>query len=266
MPQERYYYNFLGIPIEAVTYTSLFENVNDWLSDKSSRSHHIAVINTFCIVSAIKNERLWRIYNGADIIGPDGMPYVYWIRRFLKRPCDQFDASSILINLAKQSKKTGYSFFLYGGHPDVLEKMKKNLMIKFPHINIVGSWSPPFRPLSQEEDREICEKINRLKPDILCVSLGTPKQDYWIDEHIKKIRGSVFVPCGAIFDFFGGRIKRAPRFIQRCGLEWLYRLFSKDFKRLLKRYTFYNVLFLYYFALQILNIKVRQPKRWYRSK
>lgn len=257
--------NFLGIPVEALTYKDMFKLVDQWLADKTTRSHHITVINTYCVVLSLKNHRLSRIYNGADIIGPDGMPFVHWVRAFLKTPCDQFDASSIVLQLAERSKETGYTFYLYGGHPDVLAKMKANLESMFSHIRIVGYRSPPFRPLTDEEDREICDEVNRLKPDILCVGLGTPKQDYWIDDHITKIKGVVIVPCGAIFDFFGGRVKRAPRFIQRSGFEWLYRLFSKDFKRLWHRYTIMNLVFLWHFLLQLLRIHVRNPFRWYRA-
>lgn len=256
--------NFIGVPIEAVTYRDMFEMVDQWLSDKTTRSHHIAVINTYCVVSAFQNPRLAKIYNGADLVGPDGMPFVYWIRTFLKVPCDQFDASSIVLQLAQRAKETGYTFYLYGGHPNVVVKMKKNLESMFPYIKIVGYRAPPFRPLTDEENQEICDEINRLKPDIVCIGLGTPKQDYWIDDHITKIRGSVFIPCGAIFDFFGGRVKRAPKFIQRTGFEWLYRLLSKDFKRLFKRYTIMNISFLWNFSLQLLRIRVRQPQQWQR--
>lgn len=257
--------NFLGIAVQALTYEDMFIKIDKWLTNKKMKSYHIAVINAHCVVSSLKDSRLATIYNGADLVGPDGMPFVYWIRKFLKLQCDQFDASSILTELAKRSERTGYTFYLYGGHQDVLVKMKANLESMFPHIRIVGYRSPPFRPLTEEEDLEVCNEINQLQPDILCVALGTPKQDYWIDDHIKKIKGSVMIPCGAIFDFFGGRIKRAPQFIQKSGFEWLYRLLSRDFKRLFKRYTIMNVVFLTNFALQLLKIRVRYPSRWHRA-
>jgi N-acetylglucosaminyldiphosphoundecaprenol N-acetyl-beta-D-mannosaminyltransferase len=248
-------YNFIGTDIEALTYPEFFRYVTHWIANKSDRSHYIAIINAYCATEALQNPRVAGIYNRADLIGPDGKPFVHWLRWALKHPCDQFDASSIVTKLAQKSKETGYSFYLYGGHPDVVEKMKARLEELYPHINIVGYFSPPFRPLTQEEDQKICDKINALKPDIICVGLGTPKQDYWIDEHIHKIKGAVFIPCGAIFDFFGGRIKRAPRVISTLGIEWLFRLFSKDFKRLWYRYTVMNAIFLWNFFLQIAGCK-----------
>jgi N-acetylglucosaminyldiphosphoundecaprenol N-acetyl-beta-D-mannosaminyltransferase len=257
--------NFLGLGVRALTYENLFAYVDDWLSDKNRRSHHIALINAFCAVSTLSDSRLARIYNGADVIVPDGMPFVYWIRALLKKPCQQFDASSILTNLIERSSITGYTFYLYGGHPDVLESMKQNLEHSYPHIRIVGQFSPPFRAMTKKEDQAVCDEINRLKPDILCIGLGTPKQDYWIDNHIVRIKGTVMIPCGAIFDFFGGRIKRAPGYIQKAGVEWLFRLFSKDFKRLFRRYTILNAVFIMNLFLQIIGSRVRYPQPWKRT-
>lgn len=248
-------YNFVGLDVEALVYKDFFKKVDGWLADKTRRSSHVAIINAFCAASSLKDPGLKEIYRRADLIAPDGRPFVYWLRLFLKRPCDQFDASSIVMELAKESGAKNYTFYLYGGAPDVLIKMKENLERLYPHIQIVGYHSPPFRPMAQEEDQAICEEINRLRPDILCVGLGTPKQDYWIADHKKKIRGAVFIPCGAIFDFFGGRIKRAPEIVTKSGFEWLYRLFSKDFKRLWHRYTVMNGLFLWNFLLQQIGVK-----------
>jgi N-acetylglucosaminyldiphosphoundecaprenol N-acetyl-beta-D-mannosaminyltransferase len=257
--------NFLGVGLDAITYKELFSHVDRWIADKTSRSHHIACVNAYCVTLALKNERLRKIYNGADICGPDGVPFVKWIRRVNNLPCDRIAAPETIIELARHSRKKGYTFYLYGGHPEIVKEMKRNLEIKFPHIRIVGYFSPPFRALTKEEDDKICEEINKLKPDIVCVGLGTPKQDYWIDDHIYKIRGSVFIASGASFDFFGGRIKMAPNFIRESGFEWLYRLFSRDFFRLWKRYTLYNILFVWNFCLQLAKIRIIEPERWKRS-
>ena len=154
------------------------------------------------------------------------------------------------MKLAEHAKTRKYTFYLYGGAPDVCVQMKKYLEDRFPHIRIVGHYSPPFRELTKEEDDAIVAKINALKPDIVCVGLGTPKQDYWIDTHIDKIKGSVLIAAGATFDFFGGRIKMAPDYIRKSGFEWVYRLFGKDFKRLWKRYIVMYSVFIWNFMLQ----------------
>ncbi|VAX09573.1 N-acetylmannosaminyltransferase [hydrothermal vent metagenome] len=256
--------NFIGIGIDAVTYEDIFNSIDKWIANKEGRSHHIACVNAFCVTLALKNKRLARIYNGADITGPDGVPFVKWIKRTLKVPCDRIAAPDTILELAKHSKTTGYTFYLYGGDPDVVVKMKQYLEDRFPHIRIVGYYSPPFRALTEEEDAAICEEINRLKPDIISVGLGTPKQDYWIEDHLYKIRGSVLIASGATFDFFGGRIKMAPEFIRKSGFEWLYRLFSKDFLRLWRRYILMNMVFMWNFGLQNLHIKTRTPEKWQR--
>jgi N-acetylglucosaminyldiphosphoundecaprenol N-acetyl-beta-D-mannosaminyltransferase len=133
--------------------------------------------------------------------------------------------------------------------------MIDHLKNRFDHINIAGSFSPPFRELTKEEKRVIIDDIKKSEARVICVGLGTPKQDSWIKEHKSEFSGALFIPCGAIFDFFGGRINKAPSFISKIGFEWLYRLFSKDFKRLFYRYTFSNIYFMAHFFLQITRLK-----------
>jgi N-acetylglucosaminyldiphosphoundecaprenol N-acetyl-beta-D-mannosaminyltransferase len=191
---------------------------------------------------------------------------VYWIRTFLRRGCDRVAAPETVLELAKRARVTGYTFYLYGGAPDVVVRMKEYLEKQFPYIRIVGYRSPPFRPLTDEEDRAICEEINALAPDILCVGLGTPKQDYWIEDHLYRIRGSVMVASGATFDFFGGRVKMAPELIRRSGFEWLYRLLGRDFKRLWRRYLVWHGIFLWNFLWHLLGLKRRPAQRWARPR
>jgi N-acetylglucosaminyldiphosphoundecaprenol N-acetyl-beta-D-mannosaminyltransferase len=257
--------NFNGIDVQAITYDEMIQKIDSWLKNKTGRSHHIACINAYCVTLAMRDKRLAKIYNGADIRGPDGMPFVKWIKRNREIDCDRLAAPDIALELAKRSKDKGYKFYLYGGTKEVVEKMKHFLEERFPYINIVGYRSPPFRPLTEEEDKEIINEINNLSPDIILVGLGTPKQDYWIDEHLESIRGAVLIASGATFDFFGGRIKMAPYWIRQSGFEWGYRLFSKDFSRLWTRYTVMNAIFLWHFMLQIMGVRVRTPNVWSRS-
>jgi N-acetylglucosaminyldiphosphoundecaprenol N-acetyl-beta-D-mannosaminyltransferase len=257
--------DFLGIKIDAVTYDEMFDLVDSWIRDKQARSHHIACLNAFCVTLAQEDARLKKIYNGADIAGPDGMPFVRWIRRFKRLPCDRIAAPDTILALAAESAHRGYTFYLYGGDEQVAYGMKEYLERRFPHIRIVGYRSPPFRPLTPEEDEEICREINALQPDIICVGLGTPKQDYWIEDHLYKIRGSVIIASGATFDFFGGRVAFAPEWVRASGFEWLYRLLGKDFKRLWRRYILYNAKFCYYFMLQLVGFREVPGSRWVRE-
>lgn len=253
--------NFLGVPVHALTYDEMAARVDGWLKDKSGRSHHIACLNAYCLTLACDDPRLARIYRAADIAGPDGMPFVYWIRAVHRRACDRLYAPDVVLELAGRARRAGYSFYLYGATPDVLQRMEAHLKARFPYLHIVGRRSPPFRPLTADEDDELCREINALRPDVLCVGLGTPKQDFWIDAHLHSIRGAVMLSAGATFDFFGGRVRMAPRWVQRSGFEWLYRLLGPDWRRLLPRYTLMHARFVWRFGLQLLGLRYRSAPR-----
>jgi N-acetylglucosaminyldiphosphoundecaprenol N-acetyl-beta-D-mannosaminyltransferase len=125
--------------------------------------------------------------------------------------------------------------------------------VRFEGINVAGKYSPPFRALTEEEDKAVCDMINAARPDFVWVGLGSPKQDVWISEHRDKIRGAIIVASGATFDFFSGKIKQAPPWIRKSGFEWLYRL-TKDFRRLWVRYLVYNAVFVVMFGLQLTGL------------
>jgi N-acetylglucosaminyldiphosphoundecaprenol N-acetyl-beta-D-mannosaminyltransferase len=129
------------------------------------------------------------------------------------------------------------------------------LEARYPRLKIAGAISPPFRPLTEAEDRAICDAINGAEPDIILVGLGTPKQDLWIDTHRDKIAGSVMIAVGAAYDFFSGRIPMAPRPIQEAGFAWLYRLLGPDRKRLWRRYTIDHGYFLWQFGKQLVGLE-----------
>jgi N-acetylglucosaminyldiphosphoundecaprenol N-acetyl-beta-D-mannosaminyltransferase len=246
-------FNFIGTRLQPMNYGEFRLFVENWFYN--NLTIHIAVVNAYCAVLARKNSALAEIYKNAELVVPDGMPFVFWMNLFGNKKVHQFDATNVLLKLIEYSKKLKFSFYFYGGSPTVLNKMTENLKNKFQHINIAGSYSPPFRELSEEEKNWILEDIRASGARVICVGLGTPKQDNWIREHKSEFPGSLFIPCGAIFDFFGGRIKKAPSFISKIGFEWLYRLFSKDFKRLFYRYTFCNIYFMIHFFLQITRLK-----------
>jgi N-acetylglucosaminyldiphosphoundecaprenol N-acetyl-beta-D-mannosaminyltransferase len=245
--------NILGLDLDCLSYAEMYPIFDQWLADKTTRSHMIALINAYGSVSALLDKRLGRIYRRADLRGIDSMPYLRWARWFYYKKSDRFYAPDLMLEISSKAKEKGYTFFLYGGYPGAVEAIEKYLHERFGDIQVVGKYTPPFRVLSEEEDQEICDQINALKPDFIWVGLGTPKQDYWIDEHIEKISGSIMVASGATFDFFSGRIRQAPKWIRSSGFEWLYRLFQ-DFRRLWVRYTVYNIIFVFLFILQILHL------------
>jgi N-acetylglucosaminyldiphosphoundecaprenol N-acetyl-beta-D-mannosaminyltransferase len=246
--------NMLGINMDCLSYADLHQTCREWLSDKSSRSHSMALVNVNCCVSALLDERLLSLYNNADIVGIDSMPFLKWAHTFYKKDCDRFYAPDLMLEVSGKVKEYGYTFFLYGGSPGAPDRMEEYLRQRHDGIKIVGKYSPPFRALTEEEDLAVCDMINAAKPDFLWVGLGSPKQDVWISEHREKIRGTVMVASGATFDFFSGKIKQAPKWIRDAGFEWLYRL-TKDFRRLWVRYIVYNMIFLAMFALQLSGLR-----------
>jgi N-acetylglucosaminyldiphosphoundecaprenol N-acetyl-beta-D-mannosaminyltransferase len=249
-------YNFIGTDVDAITYEELFSKCDEWLKNKQGRSHHVACSNVNCAVESYLDPEIAKLFSQADISGADSMPFVYWIELMTGKKCDRLYAPDIILKLCSRALQPQhqYRLFLYGGAEGVPEQMQAFLEAKFPGIDIVGAYSPPFRSLSPEEDREICAKINSTNPDFVIVGLGSPKQDKWIQAHLELIPGTVMIASGAAFDFFGGTIRQAPIAIQRSGFEWLFRLFQ-DPQRLWKRYTLYNVIFLWNFCLQILGLK-----------
>lgn len=245
--------DMLGIKMDCLSYEEMYPIFDEWLSDKSARSHSLALINVNCCVSTLFDPSLRDLYNSADIVGIDSMPFLRWARAFHYDKSDRFYAPDLMLEVSSKAKEKGYTFFLYGGAADAPDKMEAYLHERFDGIKIVGKYSPPFRPMTEEEDRAVCEMINEAQPDFLWVGLGSPKQDIWIEEHREKIRGSIIIASGATFDFFSGKIKQSPKFIRNLGFEWLYRL-KQDFRRLWVRYTAYNVIFLFMFLLQKLRV------------
>lgn len=247
-------YNFIGTNVDAITYTELFKQCDIWLQDKHAKSKHVACVNVNCAVESYLDPEIAEIFDKADISGADSMPFVYWIKLLTGQECDRLYAPDIILKLCERSLESNYRLYLYGGAEGVPEKMQSFLETKFPGINIVGAYSPPFRQLTPAEDREICDRINQTRADFIIVGLGSPKQDKWMQAHLESIPGTVMIASGAAFDFFGGTINQAPILIQKSGFEWLFRLFQ-DPKRLWKRYTLYNVIFIWMFLLQIVGLK-----------
>jgi N-acetylglucosaminyldiphosphoundecaprenol N-acetyl-beta-D-mannosaminyltransferase len=245
--------NILGIDMDCISYDEMERTFDDWLANKESPARSLALVNVNCCVSALFDQKLRGIYNTADIVGIDSMPFLKWARAFYKKECNRLYAPDLMLYVSSRAKQKNYTFFFYGGYPGSPEDIEEYLKQRYEGVTVVGKYSPPFRELTETEKADICEMINKARPDFLWVGLGSPKQDLWIHEQKRKLKGCVIVPSGATFDFFSGRMKQAPQRIRELGFEWLYRLIQ-DFRRLWVRYTIYNIVFLAAFALQLLGI------------
>ena len=203
---------------------------------EEGRKLRIAVTPVNCLLWARKNRELNAIYNSADIVTADGVPVV-WASRLLSSPIKgRVTGLDLLPAFSAISARKKFSFFFLGAAEGVAEKLAGKLKNDYPGLDIAGTWSPPYREqFSDEENREMIDRVNSSGADVLWVSLTAPKQDLWIAQHFEKLNVSVTVGVGAAFDVVAGNIQRAPYWMQRNGLEWLYRLL-KEPGRLSKRY------------------------------
>jgi N-acetylglucosaminyldiphosphoundecaprenol N-acetyl-beta-D-mannosaminyltransferase len=160
----------------------------------------------------------------------------------------------LMLELFEATRDGGVRHFFYGGAPGVAEELKSRLEARFSGVNIVGTYSPPFRPLNAEEEGDLAAKVREAKPDLMWVGLSTPKQERFMAEYLPKLDVTVMLGVGAAFDFHSGRVRQAPRWIQRSGFEWFYRLCSQP-RRLARRYLINNPLFLARIALQLSGLR-----------
>jgi N-acetylglucosaminyldiphosphoundecaprenol N-acetyl-beta-D-mannosaminyltransferase len=159
-----------------------------------------------------------------------------------------------MLRVCEFTQPRSFTHFLYGGAPGVAEELKRRLEQRFPGLKVVGTYTPPFRPLTSEEEQGLARLVSGLKPDIFWVGLSTPKQEQFMAQYWQRLEATLFFGVGAAFDFLAGRIRQAPRWMQRSGLEWLFRL-GCDPGRLWKRYLRNNPLFLLRALCQLTRIK-----------
>jgi len=217
----------------------------------------IDLVGVPAVISAKEDPKVAEMYNKATMVAIDGMPIVKKGRRN-GFTCERCAAPDIMGPVFKESVKQGKTHYFYGGKNDkVLIKLRENLEHDYPGIQIVGMYSPPFRPLTDEEDNAICKEINNLHPDFLWVGIGAPKQEMWMMDHQEKIHGCVMMGVGAGFNFFAGTLDKAPVWIEKCSLEWVYRL-CKEPKRLWKRYVLGGFKYIYYSIVQFFKDLVKK--------
>ncbi len=204
------------------------------------------------VMEAHSKPEFRRVLNESLINAPDGMPmsWIGWLQGH--RQMDRVYGPDFLANLCRLSVGKGYRHYLYGGQPGVAAALKSALEKRFPGLQIVGTFTPPFRSLTQEEENELLADVRNAKPDILWVGLSTPKQECFMAQYVDRLCVPLLIGVGAAFDFHTGRLHESPRWIKRAGLQWLHRL-MQDPRRLWKRYLFNNAKFLWLIAAQLLT-------------
>jgi len=244
--------NILGVGIDVIDFKSALTRIEELIE---SRGNHFVCVNSVQdIMISQKNERFRKIVNNSDLATPDGWPVVWAIKLNGYKQKQRVTGPDLMIAMCERSVKKGYSHFFYGGAAEVPDLLEAKLKEKFPELKVAGKYSPPFRPLTPEEDTKIIEIINKSDADILWIGLSTPKQHFWMEEHFRKIQVPVMFTVGAGFDFHSGRVPRAPVWMQKSGLEWFHRIMQEP-KRLGKRYLEYLPLFAFKLTGQLLGIK-----------
>lgn len=227
------------------------------------RGSYVCVSNVHTTVMAFRDEEYQMVQNSGAMALPDGQPLSIVSRRRGYSKAQRVPGPDLMPEILKLSEEKGYRHYFYGSTPETLEKLRAVLKGRYPQLQIVGMESPPFRPLTEEEDRETVRRINESGADFIWVALGAPKQERWMYDHKHRVNG-VMLGVGAAFDFLAGTVKRAPMWMQRLCLEWVYRI-SQDPKRMIPRYFSTNFAFLWYVHKESRALR-REERRHRRDK
>lgn len=246
-------FDVLGVRLQAVQTLDVVARMEQWIRE-CDRCHSIAATGMHGIVEAQRDSRFKEVLNATDLIVPDGMPLVWLARRQGHDLPRRVYGPDLMLDFCKETQAQGYRHFFYGGEPGVADQLAESLKGRFPGLQVAGTYCPPFRPLSREEDDEIVAMISRAAPDVLWVGLGTPKQERWMYDHKNKLSVPVMVSIGAAFDMLSGRKNQAPRWMREHGLEWLFRLCQEP-RRLWRRYLIYGTQFIAWIVLESLGLK-----------
>ena len=232
-------FDLLGVRINAAPFDEVVERVLRAPEAGDRLSIHFATAHT--LVEASKTPPLSEALS-KGLVEPDGMPLV-WLGRRTGVPVERVCGPDFMPALIERGLDLGRSHFFYGGAPGVPEALAASLASRYPGMRVSGTLSPPFRPLTAEEAESIAAQIDAAEPDYVWVGLGTPKQDLWIADNRPRLRVPVLLAVGAAFDVHSGRHRRAPRWMQRSGTEWIHRLATEP-RRLAGRYTTTNARFI----------------------
>lgn len=234
--------NILGVNINVTNMKDTVKVITENLEE--IKGNYICVSNVHTTVMSYEDEDYKAIQNGGFMAIPDGKPLSIVSKKRGFKDAERVTGPDLMEEIFKISEENGYSHYFYGSTQETLDILEKKLKQKYPNIKISGMYSPPFRKLTEEEDKEIVNNINKVNVDFIWVGLGAPKQEVWMSDHKNRVNG-LMLGVGAGFDYHAGSISRAPKWMQNMSLEWLYRL-MQDPKRLLKRYMSTNIKFIYH--------------------
>ncbi|MGI0494893.1 WecB/TagA/CpsF family glycosyltransferase [Alkalinema pantanalense CENA528] len=239
----------LGSRIDCTSYRDACDRILHWASDR--RSCYVIAANVHVVMTAYWQKSYRNIVNHAALVTPDGMPLVLALRLLGRRHQTRVYGPDLMLAVCDRAAQEQISIYLYGGTEETLEKLAMNLKSKFPALSIAGTYAPPFRPLTEAEEAQDCDRVAASGSGIVLVGLGCPKQEQWMARQVDRLP-AVMIGVGAAFSFHSGEVSQAPRWMMALSLEWLYRLWAEP-KRLWKRYLINNPAFLVLLTLQLLQ-------------
>lgn len=223
----------LGIGITPATIPLAADEIERWIAEGTP--NYVTVTGMHGVVESQSDPELRDIHNRAGMVVPDGMPMVWATHRVGLGWAERCYGPDLMLEMCRRAAEQGHRFYFYGGAEGTPERLRDALVARFPGLQVVGVHSPPFRPLTDEEDEAIVAEINASGADIVWVGLSTPKQERWMAAHQGRLHATA-VGVGAAFDFHAGNVSQAPAWMQRAGLEWAYRLIQEP-RRLFVRYA-----------------------------
>lgn len=243
--------DILGLRVSAVDIPQALATIDGWIARREPR--YACVSNVHSVMESWDDPDLRRIHNEAGLVTPDGMPLV-WISRLRgQHHVRRVYGPDLMLALCAHGLERGYRHYFYGGAEGVAGDLAHRLRERFPGLIVAGGETPPFRPLTPDEDAAAVARINAARPDVVWVGLGMPKQERWMHAHVGRIEAPALIGVGAAFDFHTGRKPQAPAWMQRTGLEWAFRLATEP-RRLAGRYLRHNPRFVGLALLELMRL------------
>lgn len=236
--------------ISVITYKKAIDRICELSMLESA---YVCLVNVHMLIEAYDSLSFSNVVNSADLALPDGMPVAKSISLIYGVKQDRVAGMDVFVDLMSVAEKKRKKVFLYGGTEKVLDAIKKKAAKEYPELEL-DSFSPPFRCLTDDEKKDVIEKINNYSPSFVVVALGCPKQENWMHEHRSLIKGCM-IGLGGALPVYAGDVQRAPKWMQNSSLEWLYRLY-KEPTRLWRRYLYTNSKFLFLLLIQIMKVRV----------
>lgn len=245
-------FNVLGVAMSRLTMREATDAVLDALQTR--RKGYVCVTGVHGVSEAQRDSGFRRILNRAFLNTTDGMPLV-WVGRWLGGTAiERVYGPDLMLAVLRATSDGRFTHFFYGGAPGVADDLKQRLEEQVPGVRIVGTYCPPFRPLNPAEQAELTAQVSALQPSIIWVGLSTPKQERFMSEYLERLDTTLMFGVGAAFDFHSGRVRQAPSWIQRAGLEWLFRMCCEP-RRLARRYLTNNPIFVWKITGQLLGLR-----------